>query len=118
MTYIMLCKSCENNQKCKLKDDENFIDLCPINKSKRIIKPDQKTDQDIIYNQQFDIIKSSPTKKKQESEKESESEKRRILRDIEKGRGGPDIAGMKKMHGTPIESKLAKKAKERLLNSF
>jgi len=41
-------------------------------------------------------------------------EKRKILKDIEIGRGGPDIAGLKKMHGEK-DSKIIADAKKRLL---
>jgi len=113
MSYIFRCKSCENNQICKLKDDDCFIALCPRNKSRSVIETKQ-----IKHAKQFQLKNPHPDKRIQEREKERELEKRRILKDIEKGRGGPDIAGLKRMHGTVFESKLAKKAKERLVNSF
>ncbi len=112
MSGALRCESCEKSPACKLKDD-GFTDLCPENKPKRVIKTKQKS-------KQLDLNKSNSTKKikKSEKQKERELEKRRILKDMEKGRGGPDIAGLKRMQGTLIDSKLANKAKERLSNSY
>lgn len=109
MSGTLKCESCENSQTCKLKDDA-FTDLCPKNKPKRVVK----------IKQQFELNKSHPAKKIQKSkkQKERELEKGRILKDMEKGRGGPDIAGLKRMQGTLNESKLAENAKEKLANSF
>jgi hypothetical protein len=112
MSGALSCESCGNSSACKLKDD-GFTDLCPLNKPKRLVKTKQKS-------KQLDLNKSNSTKKikKSKKQKERELEKRRILKDIEKGRGGPDIAGLKRMQGTLIDSKLVTKAKERLSNSF
>ncbi len=106
MTYTLICESCEENKICNLKDG-GFTDLCPKIKSK------------VVETKQTYKEMSGTTRKLEISkeEKDKENEKRRILKDIEKGRGGPDIAGQKRMY-EPFESELAKKAKERLVNSF
>ncbi len=49
-------------------------------------------------------------------ERENEKKKRKIIHDIETGRGGPDIAGLKRMHGFGYRSSLAENAKRKLSN--
>ncbi len=90
MSGALRCESCGNSPACKLKDD-GFTDLCPENKSKRVVKTKQKP------KQQIDLNKSHPAKKTQKSkkEKESKSGKQRVLKDMENGRGEPDAVKAK-----------------------
>ncbi len=47
---------------------------------------------------------------------ENEQKKSRIIHNIEIGKGGPDVAGMKKMYGYGYTSSLAENAKKKLSN--
>ena len=113
MTYVLICKSCAETETCNLK--YGFTDICPKINSKCVHQKLPKISRNCITAVYKDKINVLILKSK--DEKEAEQAKRRILRDIEKGRGGPDIAGLNKIH-PPYESRIINKAKERLTSSF